>query len=92
MSKFDHIESPTLRSLLEGNIQPERALLALAVDLTYLQNEYSERNDGEDFDVDRWEEMQEALERASRTVDEPQDCLAALRDYWGTWERFSTIY
>lgn len=92
MSKFEHVESPTLRAVLEGTLPADRALLGLAVDLTHLQNEYSERCDGEDFAVDRWEEMQEALRRASLTVEDNLDCLAALRDYWSRWERFSAIY
>ena len=92
MDKFEHVESPTLRSLLEGKIPPSTDLLCMAVDLTYLQNEYSERNDGDDFPDDLWEEMQAAVELASTTTEDPAACLAALRGYWSRWERFSTIY
>jgi hypothetical protein len=89
---LEHVESPTLRALLRGEIAATPDLVRMAVDLTWLQNEYSERCDGEDFEVDRWEEMQAALERASDALEDGVACLAALRDYWTRWERFSSSY
>lgn len=85
---LEHVESPTLRALLGGKIQPTPDLARLALDLTWLQNEYSERCDGEDFEVDRWEEMQEALRAAD--ANDPVACVGHLRDYWIRWQRFSS--
>ncbi len=93
-NEFDHVESPIMRGILTGEIAPTPDLLAMAVDYAYLQNEYSERCDGEDFAVDAWEEMQDALERASACSGESlvEARINALREYYRRWQRFSTIY
>lgn len=90
---LSHVESPTLRSLLLGEIQPTPDLVRMALDLTWLQNEYSERCDGEDFAVDRWEDMQEALraaDEAFRSDGNMAGCILGLRGYWARWQRFSS--
>lgn len=91
-ASLEHVESPTLRALLLGSITATADLVRMALDLTWLQNEYSERCDGEDFAVDRWEEMQESLREADEAWQRKDmaACIQHLVGYWSRWERFSS--
>lgn len=66
-------------------------VLSLVSNVTWLRNEMSERCDVDDFDDDRWEDMQAALNMADAYLSK-NDVVNAIRyyrEYWSRWERYS---
>jgi len=89
-SIYSHVESYIVRGMLEGSIAPTAELASLAHDYAYLQHEAAERNDVDDFEVDRWETMCNALDSINSSMS-PDEVISHLRIYYKHWERFSSM-
>lgn len=66
-------------------------VLDLVASFTWLRNEMSERCDIDDFDDQRWEDMQTALNAADefRSKHDVVNAIRCWREYWSRWERYS---
>lgn len=84
-------ECRSIYDLLTGAMPVTNDLIIFALSFTWLRNEYSERCDLEDFPMNDWEDMQEAL-RAADSAKENDEVIKHLTTYWRLWRRHSTIY